>query len=176
MAIQVRKMKKKDIQHVQHVAKTSWHDTYQGIIPRHIQDNFLQQAYSNQAMKQRLKNSYLFVAETDGDIIGFANYLPSDEYGKVELGAIYLLPEFQGKGAGTALLQEGIKKMQGVREIHLSVEKNNTAAKMFYEAKGFEVVSEFDEDFAGHILRTVRMVLKVNEKSSIGKEVQHGRK
>jgi ribosomal protein S18 acetylase RimI-like enzyme len=154
-------MKKKDIPHVQHVAVTSWHDTYEGIIPRDIQENFLQNAYSKGAMIQRLKNSHLFVAETGRNIIGFANYSLIDKDGKVELGAIYLLPEFQGKGAGTALLQEGIEKLQGVREIHLSVEKNNTASKSFYEAKGFEVVSEFDEDFAGHMLRTVRMVLKV---------------
>ncbi len=163
LVIQVRKMKKKDIPLVQHVAKTSWHDTYEGIIPRHIQEQFLQNAYSNYSMKRRLKNSYFFVAETDGTIIGFANYSRSDPDGKVELGAIYLLPAYQGKGAGTALLKEGIEKLQGVREIHLSVEKNNIRAKTFYESKGFAAVSEFDEDFAGHTLRTLRMVLKVKK-------------
>ncbi|MFA1820926.1 N-acetyltransferase family protein [Virgibacillus oceani] len=159
--IQVRKMKKKDIPHVQYVAKTSWHATYDGIIPRNIQDDFLQEAYSKDAMKHRLKNSHFFVAESSGRIIGFANYSLGDKDGKVELGAIYLLPEYQGKGAGTALLREGIEKLQSVREIHLNVEKNNNVGKKFYEAKGFEVVSEFDEDFAGHMLKTVRMALTV---------------
>jgi ribosomal protein S18 acetylase RimI-like enzyme len=168
-------MKKKDIPQVKHVAETSWHATYEGIIPRNIQDNFLQKAYSNEAMKQRLKNSHLFVAETGRNIIGFANYSTVDKDGKAELGAIYLLPEFQGKGGGTALLKEGLERLQSVREIHLSVEKNNTAAKKFYEAKGFKVVSEFDEDFAGHMLKTVRMALKIKENSVIGKGVQHGR-
>jgi len=175
LVIQVRKMKKKDIPHVQHVAKASWHATYKGIIPRHIQDNFLQNAYSSHAMKQRLKHSHFFVAETDRNIVGFANYSPVDYQGKVELGAIYLLPAFQGKGAGTALLLKGIEKLQGLREIHLSVEKNNVVGKNFYEAKGFEVVSEFDEDFNGHMLRTIRMVLKVKENFFMGKEVQHVR-
>jgi len=163
MTIRVRKMKKKDIPHVQYVAKVSWHATYEGVIPRNIQDNFLQNAYSNDAMKQRLKNSHLFVAEIDRDIIGFANYSPVKQDGQVELGAIYLLPEFQGKGGGTALLQEGMKRLEGVKKIHLSVEKSNRKGKQFYEAKGFEVVKEFDEDFAGHMLKTIRMVLKVKQ-------------
>src|SRR5690625_1594315 len=164
-------MKKKDIPYVQHVAKVSWHATYEDIIPRHIQDNFLQHAYSNDAMKQRVKNSHLFVAESNGNMIGFANYSPVNRDGTVELGAIYLLPEFQGEGAGTALLQGGIEKLQGVKEIHLRVEKNNNVGRRFYEAKGFEAVAEFDEDFADHNLRTVRMVLKIKQNSFMGKEV-----
>ena len=31
----------------------------------------------------------------------------------------------------------------------------------FYEAKGFEIVKESDEEFNGHILKQVRMVKKV---------------
>lgn len=165
MVVHVRKMKKKDIPQVQNVAKTSWHATYEGIIPRNIQDSFLQQAYSKDSLKRRLKSSYIFVAEMNGGIVGFANYTPVDQRGKAELGAIYLLPDFQGKGIGTALLNEGMDKLFGLREIHLSVEKNNAKAIHFYEAKGFKTMSEFDEDFAGHKLKTVRMALNVKQNS-----------
>jgi len=33
--------------------------------------------------------------------------------------------------------------------------------KNFYEAKGFKVVKEFDEEFEGHVLKTIRMVLNL---------------
>lgn len=33
--------------------------------------------------------------------------------GEVELGAIYLFPEYQGKGIGTFLLQEEINSLEG---------------------------------------------------------------
>lgn len=161
MNIIIRNMKKKDIEQVQHVARTSWHSTYKGIIPHKIQDKFLNVAYSNEMMKRRLKQSIMFVAEVERKVIGFANYSPVNQDGVTELTAIYLDPIYQGKRIGTALLEEGIERLRGVKEIHLNVEKNNRIGMDFYEAKGFAVVSEFDDDFDGHILKTVRMALKV---------------
>lgn len=111
-------------------------------------------------MKKRLKNTIFYVAEVDRKVVGFANYTPGSKDGNVELAALYLFPAYQGKGIGTALLHESIDQL-GSREIHLSVEKNNEIGTAFYKAKGFEFVSEFDDDFDGHILRTVRMVLRV---------------
>jgi ribosomal protein S18 acetylase RimI-like enzyme len=162
----IRNMKKKDIPQVQHVAKTSWNATYEGIIPFGIQENFLNAAYSDKNMKSRLKHSIIYVAEVEGKIVGFANYSPITTDGKTELGAIYLYPEYQGKGIGTAFLQQGIKQLGNVKEILLNVEKNNKIGMNFYTAKGFEVVSEFEDNFGGHILNTVRMVLKVNKITS----------
>lgn len=163
MDFKIRKMEKKDIPQVQHVAKTSWNATYEGIIPRNIQDSFLSNAYNDQSMERRLDGSHIFVAETDGEIVGFANYSPVSEDGKAELGALYLRPEYQGKGAGTAFLEEGKEKLDDVKEIFINVEKDNEIGKNFYKAKGFEVVSEFYDNFGGYILKTLRMVLKVKE-------------
>lgn len=157
----IRKMKQEDTKQVQNVAKTTWNATYEGIIPSEVQENFLISAYNDERMKQRLEQSTIYVAEVEGSVVGFANFSPVKEGGKVELGAIYLYPEQQGKGIGTALLQKGIHELDGVNEIYINVEKDNKIGKTFYEAKGFEVVNEFDDDFDGHILKTIRMVLKV---------------
>lgn len=56
---------------------------------------------------------------------------------------------------------EGINNIDGAKEILVNVEKDNEVGINFYKASGFEVISEFDDDFDGHILKTVRMVLKV---------------
>ncbi len=161
MNITIRKMYYDDIKQVQDVAKTTWNATYEGIIPLDVQNNFLKSAYNDEKMKQRLERAFLFVAEVDNRVVGFANFSPVREDGKVELGAIYLYPEYQGKGIGSALLQQGIKDLYGVKELYINVEKDNKIGKTFYEAKGFEIVKEFDEEFDGHILKTVRMVLGI---------------
>lgn len=150
-----------DIPQVQDVAKKSWNATYEGIIPFEIQEKFLKVAYNNDRMKQRLERSFLFVAEIDSNVVGFANFSPVNDDGKTELGAIYLYPEYQGKGIGSALLQKGINELEGVEEIYINVERDNEIGKSFYDAKGFQVLKEFDDDFEGHILKTVRMVLNV---------------
>lgn len=157
----IRTMHVEDIPQVQDVAKKSWNATYEGIIPFEIQEKFLKVAYNNDRMKQRLERSFLFVAEIDSNVVGFANFSPVYDEGKAELGAIYLYPEYQGKGIGSALLQKGINELEGVEEIYINVERDNEIGKSFYDAKGFQVLKEFDDNFEGHILKTVRMVLNV---------------
>ncbi|WP_059173090.1 GNAT family N-acetyltransferase [Bacillus sp. FJAT-27445] len=157
----IRKTNAEDTKQVQHVAKTSWNATYEGIIPHEVQEHFLNSAYNDDMMKQRMERSLMLVAEEDGRVSGFANFSPVRDGGKVELYAIYLLPEDQGKGIGTALLNEGIAKSNGVKEIYINVERDNAIGRAFYEAKGFKVVQELEEDFEGHILKTIRMVLEV---------------
>ncbi|KXY69076.1 GNAT family N-acetyltransferase [Bacillus sp. FSL W7-1294] len=157
MTYVIREMKQEDIHAVQSVAKIAWHDTYEGIIPREIQDSFLDEAYSDEKMKYRLENTHLFVAE----VIGFANFSPVRLQNEAELGAIYLLPDQQGKGIGSALLQKGLTVLKGIRKLYIHVEAANEKGKRFYEAKGFAQLEEFEEDFEGHMMQTVRMVLYI---------------
>ncbi|WP_273854066.1 GNAT family N-acetyltransferase [Guptibacillus spartinae] len=157
----IRKMEKKDINAVQEVAKTSWNATYDGIIPLKIQESFLNSAYNDEMMLKRLDVSSLYVAEKNGKIVGFANFSPLKDEGIVELGAIYLYPENQGKGIGTALLEEGIKNINGAKSVYISVEKENEIGTNFYRAKGFQVVSEFDDNLEGHITKMFRMALYI---------------
>ncbi|KQL52307.1 GNAT family acetyltransferase [Heyndrickxia shackletonii] len=166
MQYTIRKMQLEDIPHVQNVAKVSWNATYKGIIPIHVQEKFLKYAYNDEMMQRRYERSFIFVAEVEGKVIGFANFSPLKENGEAELGAIYLYPEYQGEGIGTALLNEGIKYLEGVKEIYINVEKDNIIGKNFYHAKGFEVVSEFVDHFEGYDLKTVRMVLQIEKAAS----------
>ncbi|WAA11311.1 GNAT family N-acetyltransferase [Fervidibacillus albus] len=160
MMYSIRKMKKEDIPHVQHVAKVSWNDTYEGIIPFDVQEKFLQTYYNDTMMEMRLERSIVLVSEMDGKIVGFANFSPVKK-GKGKLMAIYILPPYQGKGIGTSLLQEGISELETVKELYVHVEKDNQIGQAFYNAKGFQKVDEFEEDFEGMKLQTIRMVLKV---------------
>ncbi|SFI03840.1 MULTISPECIES: GNAT family N-acetyltransferase [unclassified Bacillus (in: firmicutes)] len=157
----IREMKEEDILSVQYVAKASWNDTYKDIIPAAVQEKFLGHAYSPNMMKHRLQHSHLFVGEVDGKVVGFANFLPIKHQNEAELGAIYLLPAYQGNGMGTALLRKGITTLEGVKKIYINVEAENKTGKAFYTAKGFAVVDAFEEDFDGHTLKTLRMVLHV---------------
>lgn len=161
LTINIRNMDYTDINEVQKIAKVSWNATYEGIIPLEVQDNFLKSAYNDEQMKLRLEHSVIYVAEVEGQVVGFANYSPVRDGGKVELAAIYLYPDFQGLGIGTALLKRAVTELDGLKEIYINVEKGNTIGMNFYKAKGFEIVEEFDDNFDGHILKTFRMALKI---------------
>lgn len=161
MSIHIREMKPKDIEAVQGVAKASWETTYAGIIPLEIQEKFIEKAYSFDMMHKRIEASFLYVAVHKGEIIGFANFSPVKQGGIAEMGAIYLLCEYQGKGIGTDLLREGIKKLIGVHSLFIDVEKENEIGVAFYQAKGFKTHSEFEDDLYGHKSKMIRMVLEL---------------
>ena len=155
----IRGMTKEDVERVQDIARESWHATYKGIIPREIQDNFLRVAYSDEMMETRLRSSNLYVAECGNEVVGFADFSLADSEGKSELRAIYLYTAHQGKGIGSALLQKGIEGFENGKELIVEVEKDNLVGVKFYKAKGFKLIAEYDDDFDGHILRTIQMVL-----------------
>ncbi|UOB20645.1 GNAT family N-acetyltransferase [Macrococcus armenti] len=161
MKYKIREISVSDISAVQNVAKLSWHDTYEGIIPRHIQENFLDIAYSTSMLEKRLAMTHMYVAEYSGKVTGFANFSKPDDQHISELTAIYILPDYQRLGIGLALLEYGISKLGQVRNIDVIVEKANIKGYNFYKKLGFEVLDEFEEDFDGHMLKSIKMRLKL---------------
>ncbi|CAM4181612.1 GNAT family acetyltransferase [Bacillus manliponensis] len=161
MTFTIKHMNEDDIAAVQEVAIICWHDTYEGILPKEVREAFLEQLYSHEMMKRRLEQSHLFVAEVEDKVVGFANFSSIKYGGEAELGAIYILPQHQGTGIGTALLQKGILYLESVKKLYVCVEAENDKGKSFYKAKGFSELERFEEDFEGHTLQTMRMVLHI---------------
>ncbi|MEF3303440.1 GNAT family N-acetyltransferase [Paenibacillus sp. GYB003] len=160
MTVTIRLMEHGDVADVQRVARTSWHHTYGGIIPVPVRRRFLDSFYSDEAIVRRMADSLLLVAQQDDAIVGFANFFVSRRDPKeAELGAIYIVPEAQGIGIGTMLLQAGIARLRGVKHLFANVEKTNRKGRTFYEARSFRQVGETEELFYGHALRTVKMRL-----------------
>lgn len=153
----IRKAEPQDIQAIQHVAKESWHDTYQYLIPQGIQDQFLSQAYSDEFLLKRIQQSVFFVAQQNDEVVGYANAFPKGD--KADLSAIYLKPQVQGQKIGSRLLTALVGALEGVEEIYVEVEKGNKSGETFYHAKGFTLVDEYEDHLSGHALQTKQMVL-----------------
>jgi len=58
----IRLMTFEDIEAVQLIAKLSWQDTYEGIIPTEIQDLFVEKAYSRAMLMKRIEKTSMYVA------------------------------------------------------------------------------------------------------------------
>ncbi len=77
-----------------------------------------------------------FVAEADGRLVG---QLGLHGTGRLDLG-MFVLPEWRGKGVGTALMEAALEyaRARGAYKISLEVWPHNTAAITLYEKFGFE--------------------------------------
>ena len=151
-------MKQDDIAAVQQIAKITWNDTYEGIIPATIQELFIERSYSSAMMMQRLEKTAVYVALHEDTIVGFANFTRIDEDGDAELTAIYMLPSHQHLGYGKKLLSAGLKNISSANQLLVYVESENKKGRAFYERNNFTCMEEFDEIFEGHPLSTAKYV------------------
>jgi RsiW-degrading membrane proteinase PrsW (M82 family)/ribosomal protein S18 acetylase RimI-like enzyme len=136
-----------DIPLIRDMAYKIWPVTYGNILSKDQLDYMLNLIYSEQALNDQMKSDHEFFMLYDGvQPIGFASY-GLVEPNKFKLHKIYVLPSYQGKGAGRFVIGELINaiKRKGGTSLLLNVNRNNPA-KSFYEKSGFVVIKEEDID------------------------------
>jgi putative acetyltransferase len=94
------------------------------------------------------------VADCDGVVVGFGSlkWDPSDDYETdigAEVTAVYVLPSAAREGIGTKIYAELERRAreQGVSVLGLSA---SLPAVPFYEAHGYDRVTEYDHEFSSH--------------------------
>ena len=90
--------------------------------------------------KEELFSETIYVAALDSQVVGFVAFR------KNELGYIYVLNEFQGRGIGGKLLDTVIPYLE--RPAFLEVFPTNIKAKRLYRSRGF--VEETKEKMVFH--------------------------
>lgn len=75
MNFHIRKATNSDAEAIQHVAITSWHHTYQDLIPGDVQDDFLERFYNVETLHNRISATPFAVVEQADKVIGFANFI-----------------------------------------------------------------------------------------------------
>lgn len=98
------------------------------------------------------KDDHGLVAEVEGKIVGAVWVRIMNDYGHIDDKtpslAISLDKEYRGLGIGTAMMKEilVLLKTHGYRQVSLSVQKANYAAKM-YQKVGFEILRENEDEY-----------------------------
>jgi len=88
----------------------------------------------------KVTNQPAIVAKRDEQIIGFIFYLPF-EATAVLIVALGVLPQFQGCGIGSSLLQhiEDYARSEGKQELLVVTSNDNLPALAFYQRQGFQL-------------------------------------
>jgi GNAT superfamily N-acetyltransferase len=134
----------------------SWRTTYAGIVPEAFLAG-LDEAERTLSWREWLTLDVpVFVAELDGEIVGFAGggaiREPLLDY-DAELFAIYLLKQAQGRGIGMALLRAlaGSLRDRGLSRMMAWVLASNTSGE-FYAKTGASLISSKEMDIGGAML------------------------
>lgn len=130
----VRRAGADDVPAIMAVAADAWRDTYAGLLSSDTIERFIERAYSRERVELRVTEHHFYVAEGAEGVVAFADAIERDD--RLELAAIYALPNVRGRGSGTALLRKLLELFPG-RDISADVLENNRKGEVFYERRGF---------------------------------------
>lgn len=104
--------------------------------------------------KKFAKYAQFYYVHISKYICGFCSFYANDVVSReAYLSMIIINHEYQGKGIGSFLLNNCISscKNEGMASLLLEVNKNNRKAIIFYEKKGFIILSERCNTFLMHL-------------------------
>lgn len=166
MNYNIRLANKNDCLELSKLKQKVWQETYRGIYPNEKIDDF---DYENNKEKfiKIIENPdiQLYVVEDEAKIIGYMDFgIPSRPFKdyKQEIGLLYILKEYQGKGIGKRLFNmayENIKKT-GFNEFFVCCNKYNIPAQKFYEKMGGEII-DIDDDNEDMSIPQVKYLYKI---------------
>ena len=150
-AVEVREADGRDVAALSLVGAATFLDTFAGLLDGEaiVEHCRLRQSedYYRTALSSGCK---AFVAEVSPGSapVGFALIGPPDlpvaMDGDLELKRIYILGRFQGSGTGSALMDAALDAASACSRLLLGVYSGNSAARAFYERKGFAPIGKRD--------------------------------
>ncbi len=138
MTVQVRGAVATDAQPVRVVGLRTWPATYAQIAGSEYVEQGLARWWTDEAVGASIRGGVL-VAELDGAVIGMASAGERD--GAPYLWKLYVVPERQGVGAGSALLAAVVDSLPaGSTRLGLDYVEGNEQAAAFYRGRGFREI------------------------------------
>jgi ribosomal protein S18 acetylase RimI-like enzyme len=142
----IRRAQLHELPILESLARQIWPSTYAHIISQAQIDFMLNWMYSFAALKTQFEAGHeFFILQAAGLDSGFMalESVNLGELSELKINKLYVLPSFQGKGAGRALINKAIERAKAnqASSIFLQVNKANEA-KNFYLKLGFEIREE----------------------------------
>lgn len=151
------------------IGERVWKETYTGLIPDGQAEYMIERYQSFGALREQIdeKGYTYLLARCHGVPVGYCGYV-RDEKG-IFLSKLYLLPESQGHGLATKLVDRVREAAVacGADIVHLTVNRDNAKAVRVYEHLGFVTVATADTPIGnGFYMNDYLMELKVGQRCS----------
>ena len=135
-----------DIPAIRALLEETWHATYDHLLGRDKVTDITRRWHAEEVLASEIGRSgqVFLVADVDGRIAGTASAKATGKTtgkGEVDLNRLYILPHYQGRGLGKALLAGTLAAFPAARAVSLEVHPNNAPAIAFYARAGFAELS-----------------------------------
>ncbi len=135
----IRKATPSDAKQIKMLHNQTYKISYRNFIPDDYLDNLNATEEKIEKVKAHIQESTYFVATENEQILGFINigYNSSDT---LEIYALYIAPNYQKQGIGSALINTVINENKNINKCILWTMKYGPSLK-FYEKHGFHPTS-----------------------------------
>ncbi len=96
------------------------------------------------------KTGQTYIARINDKVVGFGSARITEANQRM-IGALYVLPEAQGRGVGRKLMQKVLGWLGSNQDIYVTVASYNHKAIKFYKSFGFRVTDRPVEDTAAQV-------------------------
>lgn len=163
--LKIELAKLEDLSIVQQLAKDIWPSTFGDILSTEQIDYMLDWMYSISKLEsQFLSGHEFYLVKLEDKYVGFAGVefgFPTNK--SLRIHKIYLSPHIQGRGIGRKfiLFIEQLASQKGLIQLHLNVNRFNTAVD-FYKYIGFSVIKTEDNEIGqGYLMEDFVMVKEI---------------
>ena len=135
--ISIRKAEPADARRLADIAYRAWES---GIFPLLTKQAGLQQAEQRRLTRVVSETlSRIIVAEVDGIVVAWCSRAARRAY----IPYLFVMPELQGHGIGSTLLQrmESMLELEGAERVQLETPADNVLAVRFYEKQGYRILA-----------------------------------
>lgn len=147
----IRRADRDDIGGIKRVAERSWEHDYPDILSRESIETGVNEWYGRDRLSTvvELDDSFVFVADREGEVVGFAHGVLTEGAGAVL--RVYVDPAHRGDGLGTDLLDRTVEAMtaDGAERVTATVLSANEPGLQFYLDAGFTELDERGETRIG---------------------------
>lgn len=152
-----------DIHTVARLARAIWTQHYVPIIGRAQVDYMLERFQSAGSIARQIADGYEYYLVSDaGTAIGYTALVPDPNDSRALLSKIYVQDTHRGRGIGKAIIAFVKARCVelGLKELWLTVNRNNTASIAFYRKMGFTQTETILQDIGnGFVLDDYKMVM-----------------
>ncbi len=145
-----------DIPAIKQVLSSTWHQTYQHILSPKKIEKITSEWHTPERLRRNIESGKIYsgVAKTELDeIVGMITVRFNDP--TIYISQLYVLPQFQRKGIGAQLLDEGRKAFPFAKKARLEVAEQNPIGRAFYRKAGFIEVGNNSVNLFGVTLHSI---------------------
>lgn len=153
VAFEIREATPGDVPGILDIAERGWNAAYEHVLSQDAIDAAMDEWYDPDDIRDLIDQEDVayYVADRDGEVLGYVSGGPGEDEGVAYLGAIYVAPDRWGEGIGSALLDgfESFCRDRGYETVAFNVLAENDVGVSFYRSHGYEAVERRETEVFG---------------------------